>query len=403
MSFLDQLNEHQLEAVQCVDHHLRIIAVAGSGKTRVVTTRIAYLINDCGVYPNKVLAITFTNKAAREMKERVENLLGDVAKAVTISTIHSFCVRLLREDILELGYPRNFTILDADDQKSILRDAYKQMHIDVKSYSYNSVLSYISNNKTNFIDAATAKAGAGKWAGEQIKADVYEFYEKRLKEMYALDFDDLLIFAHRILKSKEEVRAKWQRRFTYLHVDEFQDVDNLQYAIIKLLVKEGSYLCVVGDPDQTIYTWRGAQVDIIMNFERDFPDSHTVVLNENYRSTQQILNGANALIKNNRNRIDKDLFTRVESEDKIIHFSAMDDANEPVWVASKIMTLHHDHVDYRDIAILYRTHRQADILEYCIAPTFCQEVWKKCCWISIFRIASMEVCASMTVRRSRMP
>ncbi|MBV4170292.1 ATP-dependent helicase [[Clostridium] innocuum] len=356
MSFLDQLNEHQLEAVQCVDHHLRIIAGAGSGKTRVVTTRIAYLINDCGVYPNKVLAITFTNKAAREMKERVENLLGDVAKAVTISTIHSFCVRLLREDILELGYPRNFTILDADDQKSILRDAYKQMHIDVKSYSYNSVLSYISNNKTNFIDAATAKAGAGKWAGEQIKADVYEFYEKRLKEMYALDFDDLLIFVHRILKSKEEVRAKWQRRFTYLHVDEFQDVDNLQYAIIKLLVKEGSYLCVVGDPDQTIYTWRGAQVDIIMNFERDFPDSHTVVLNENYRSTQQILNGANALIKNNRNRIDKDLFTRVESEDKIIHFSAMDDANEPVWVASKIMTLHHDHVDYRDIAILYRSN-----------------------------------------------
>ena len=356
MSFLDQLNEHQLEAVQCVDHHLRIIAGAGSGKTRVVTTRIAYLINDCGVYPNKVLAITFTNKAAREMKERVENLLGDVAKAVTISTIHSFCVRLLREDILELGYPRNFTILDTDDQKSILRDAYKQMHIDVKSYSYNSVLSYISNNKTNFIDAATAKAGAGKWAGEQIKADVYEFYEKRLKEMYALDFDDLLIFAHRILKSKEDVRAKWQRRFTYLHVDEFQDVDNLQYAIIKLLVKEGSYLCVVGDPDQTIYTWRGAQVDIIMNFERDFPDSHTVVLNENYRSTQQILNGANALIKNNRNRIDKDLFTRVESEDKIIHFSAMDDANEPVWVASKIMTLHHDHVDYRDIAILYRSN-----------------------------------------------
>ena len=356
MSFLDQMNEHQLEAVQCVDHHLRIIAGAGSGKTRVVTTRIAYLINDCGVYPNKVLAITFTNKAAREMKERVENLLGDVAKAVTISTIHSFCVRLLREDILELGYPRNFTILDADDQKSILRDAYKQMHIDVKSYSYNSVLSYISNNKTNFIDAATARAGAGKWAGEQIKADVYEFYEKRLKEMYALDFDDLLIFAHRILKSKEEVRAKWQRRFTYLHVDEFQDVDNLQYAIIKLLVKEGSYLCVVGDPDQTIYTWRGAQVDIIMNFERDFPDSHTVVLNENYRSTQQILNGANALIKNNRNRIDKDLFTRVESEDKIIHFSAMDDANEPVWVASKIMTLHHDHVDYRDIAILYRSN-----------------------------------------------
>lgn len=356
MSFLEQLNKPQLEAVQCVDHHLRIIAGAGSGKTRVVTTRIAYLINDCGVYPNKVLAITFTNKAAREMKERVEGMLGDVAKAVAISTIHSFCVRLLREDILELGYPRNFTILDGDDQKSILRDAYKQLHIDVKSYSYNSVLAYISNNKTNFIDATMAKASAGKWAGEQVKADVYAFYEKRLKDMYALDFDDLLVFAYRILNSNEEVRSKWQRRFTYLHVDEFQDVDHLQYSIIRLLVKEGSYLCVVGDPDQTIYTWRGAQVDIIMNFERDFSDSRTVILNENYRSTQQILNVANALIKNNRNRIDKDLFTNIEGEDNIVHFTAMDDTNEPVWVAGKIMSLHHGGENYRDIAILYRSN-----------------------------------------------
>lgn len=356
MSYLNQLNEHQLEAVKCIDRHLRIIAGAGSGKTRVVTTRIAYLINECHVYPNKILAITFTNKAAKEMKERVESILGDVSSAVMISTIHSFCVRLLREDIYEIGYPRNFTILDSDDQKSILRDAYKQLHIDVKSYSYNSVLSYISANKTNFIDAAMAKANAGNWASEQIKADVYEFYEKRLKEMYALDFDDLLIFAHKLLSSKPDIRAKWQRRFTYLHVDEFQDVDNLQYAIIRLLVKEDSYLCVVGDPDQTIYTWRGAQVDIIMNFERDFPGSHTVILNENYRSTQQILNGANALIKNNRNRIDKDLFTKIEGESKIIHFSAMDDANEPVWVASKIMAMNHGGIHYHDIAILYRSN-----------------------------------------------
>lgn len=356
VSLLDQLNEHQLEAVKCVDSHLRIIAGAGSGKTRVVTTRIAYLINECGVYPNKILAITFTNKAAKEMKERVETFLGDISRAVNISTIHSFCVRLLREDILEVGYPRNFTILDSDDQKSILRDAYKQLHIDVKSYSYNSVLSYISNHKTNFIDAGMAKASAGNWASEQVKADVYEFYERRLKEMYALDFDDLLIFTHHILDGFADVRAKWQRRFTYIHVDEFQDVDNLQYAIIKLLVKDDSFLCVVGDPDQTIYTWRGAQVDIIMNFERDFPNSKTVVLNENYRSTQQILNGANALIKNNVNRIDKDLFTRIESDDKIIRFSAMDDSNEPVWVASKIKAMNHSGITFRDVAILYRSN-----------------------------------------------
>lgn len=356
MSLLDQLNEKQAEAVRCVDHHLRIIAGAGSGKTRVVTTRIAYLIDEQHVYPNKILAITFTNKAAKEMKERVENILGDVAHAVQISTIHSFCVRLLREDILELGYPRNFTILDSDDQKSILKDAYKQLQVDVKSYSYNGVLSYISGNKTNFIDPNVAKMNAGPWAGEQIKADIYAFYQKRLQEMYALDFDDLLIFAYHILDQFDEVRAKWQRRFRYVHVDEFQDVDNLQYAIIKKIVGDDSYLCVVGDPDQTIYTWRGAQVDIIMNFEKDFPDSKTVILNQNYRSTQQILNGANALIKNNRNRIDKDLFTEIEGDSRIIHFTAMDGDNEPVWVAGKIKTLHHAHIHYRDIAILYRSN-----------------------------------------------
>lgn len=356
MSLLEQLNEKQLEAVKCMDQHLRIIAGAGSGKTRVVTTRIAYLIDEQHVYPNKILAITFTNKAAKEMKERVESILGDVAHAVQISTIHSFCVRLLREDILELGYPRNFTILDSDDQKSILKDAYKQLQVDVKAYSYNSVLSYISANKTNFVDPNMAKAKAGPWAGEQIKADIYMYYQKRLQEMYALDFDDLLIFAYRILHQFDEVKAKWQRRFRYIHVDEFQDVDNLQYAIIKKIVKEDSYLCVVGDPDQTIYTWRGAQVDIIMNFEKDFPNSRTVILNQNYRSTQQILNGANALIKNNRNRIDKDLFTEIEGDSKIVHFTAMDGDNEPVWVAGKIKTLHHAGIDYKDIAILYRSN-----------------------------------------------
>lgn len=356
MSELDELNANQREAVQCTNHHLRIIAGAGSGKTRVVTTRIAYLINDCHVYPNKILAITFTNKAAKEMKERVTRILGDVSNAVNISTIHSFCVRLLREDIYNIGYPRNFTILDSDDQKSILRDAYRQLQIDVKSYSYNSVLSYISGNKTHFVSASDAKNSAGHYEGNKIKADVYTFYEKRLKDMFALDFDDLLIFAYRILHTFEEIRNKWQRRFTYLHVDEFQDVDDLQYKIIKLLVKEDSFLCVVGDPDQTIYTWRGAQVDIIMNFEKDFKDSKTVVLNENYRSTQQILNGANALIKNNVHRIDKDLFTRIESDQRIVHFTSMDDQNEPIWVASKIMGLHQKGVNYYDIAILYRSN-----------------------------------------------
>lgn len=363
MSILDSLNEHQREAVLCTDRHLRIIAGAGSGKTRVVTTRIAYLISQMHVWPNKILAITFTNKAAKEMKERVYSMLGDMTNGIQISTIHSFCVRLLREDIYELGYPRNFTILDGDDQKSILKEAYKKYNIDVKSYSYGNVIGYISNNKTQHVDPAMAKQMAGQWDNELTKAKVYEFYDQRLKEMMALDFDDLLLFAHRLLKNKVEIRNKWQRRFTYVHVDEFQDVDKLQYDIIRYLVGPDSYLCVVGDPDQTIYTWRGAEVNIIMNFERDFDDSHTVVLNENYRSTQAILNGANALIKNNKNRIDKDLFTKNEGDAKIMHFSAMDDMNEPIWVASRIKILYQNGVQYHDIAVLYRSNYLSRSLE----------------------------------------
>lgn len=356
VSFLDNLNKQQLKAVLCTDCHLRIIAGAGSGKTRVVTTRIAYLIDECHIYPNRILAITFTNKAAKEMKERVEAFLGDVAHAVTISTIHAFCVRLLREDIIALGYPRNFTIVDSDDQRSILRDAYKQLHVDVKSYSYHKVLGYISANKTNFVNVDTAMKQAGNWHSERVKAEIYAFYAKRLQEMYALDFDDLLIFTYRILCNHLKLRDKWQRRFQYIHVDEFQDVDALQYSIIQYLVSDTSYLCVVGDPDQTIYTWRGAQVDIIMNFQEDFPNSKNVVLNENYRSTKPILDAANALIKNNRKRIDKDLFTKSRNEDKIVHFTALDDYNEPVWVASKILTMHHNGVHYKDMAILYRSN-----------------------------------------------
>lgn len=363
MSLLDGLNERQKEAVLCTNNHLRIIAGAGSGKTRVVTTRIAYLIDTCQVYPHRILAITFTNKAAREMKERVYRLLEKDSQGIQISTIHSFCVRFLREDIYQIGYPRNFTIIDTDDQKSILKEAYKKYQIDVKSYSYGNVLSYISRQKTNHVTAEMAMANAGNWEGEKVKANVYQFYETRLKDMMSLDFDDLLLVTHGILKNNSEIRNKWQRRFRYLHVDEFQDVDHIQYEIIQYLTGEDSFLCVVGDPDQTIYTWRGAQVDIIMNFDKDFPNAKTVILNQNYRSTQAILNGANALIRNNKNRIDKELFTSNEGIDKITHFSAMDDYNEPIWVASKIKSLHQSGVNYHDIAVLYRSNYLSRSLE----------------------------------------
>lgn len=365
VSYMD-LNAKQYEAMTTVDKHVRIIAGAGSGKTRVVTARIAYLIEKCHVSPQHILAITFTNKAAREMKERVEKMLPHLDSSVKISTIHSFCMRMLREDIYVLGYPRNFTVLDSDDARSILKDAYKQMHIDVKAYSYASMLAYISGNKTGFVSPQTALEMAKYDEKEQIRAKVYEYYQKRLKEMYALDFDDLLLFAHRLLKDAENIRLKWQRKFRYIHVDEFQDVDALQYEIISLLCGENTYLCVVGDPDQTIYTWRGADVGIILRFDRDFKDAKTIILNENYRSTPTILNAANAVIAYNRNRIKKDLYTNNQDEGKIVYFNAVDELSQPTWVAAKIATLHRDQVPYSQIAILYRSNYLSRSLEHAL-------------------------------------
>lgn len=363
MSYLDSLNPSQKEAVTYTEGHLRIIAGAGSGKTRVITTRIAHLIEEVGIAPYRILAITFTNKAANEMKERVTSILHDQAGGIMVSTIHSFCVRLLREDILLMGYPRNFTIVDSDDQKSILKEAYKMYGIEVKSYSYSNVLSYISACKGAEVSPEAALGIANEFTGEKIKAQVYGYYEKRLEAMFALDFDDLLLFTYRLLKSNPEVRAKWQRRFDYIHVDEFQDVDNIQYGIVKYLVSDTCSLCVVGDPDQTIYTWRGANVDIIMNFQKDFAPVHTVMLNENYRSCPSILKGANSVIKNNSNRIDKDLYTSKEEDNKIVHYSAFEEALEPAWVVQQIQRCIQSGANYRDIAILYRSNYLSRSLE----------------------------------------
>ncbi len=364
-SYLNGLNPNQYDAVTHTDSHIRIIAGAGSGKTRVITTRIAYLIEAMGIAPYRILAITFTNKAANEMKERVHAILGDAASGIFVSTIHSFCVRLLREDIHKMGegYPRNFTIVDTDDQKSILKEAYKMYGIEVKSYSYAGVLAYISNCKGAEISPEGAAAIANGFSSEKVKAQVYDYYEKRLQHMKALDFDDLLLFTDRLLKTDQEVRQKWQRRFDYLHVDEFQDVDKIQYSIIRSLVSKTSLLCVVGDPDQTIYTWRGADVNIIMNFEKDFKPAYTVMLNENYRSYPSILKGANSVIKNNQNRIDKDLYTSRVEDNKIIHYSAPDESLEPLWVSQQIVKCVQSGAAYRDIAVLYRSNYLSRSLE----------------------------------------
>jgi len=360
---LRTLNEKQKEAVISLDHHLRIVAGAGSGKTRVITSRIAYLLDECNIRSYRILAITFTNKAANEMKERINRMLNCENSGVQISTIHSLCVRILREEIRYFNYPQNFTILDSDDQKSILKQIYKTLDINVKDYSFGSMLGYISNNKCALVPSYEAKKLAGKFAHAQIMAEVYELYEKKLQEMYALDFDDLLLFVYKLFNTNVEIRHKWQKRYDYIHVDEFQDVDEIQYGIIKNLVGEHCYLCVVGDPDQTIYTWRGASVDIILNMEKDFPGTKSIVLNENYRSTPAILQGANSLIKNNVHRIEKDLFTNNEGNEKIVYYGAADEKEEARWIMRQIEKLHKQGCKYRDIAILYRSNYLSRSLE----------------------------------------
>lgn len=349
-SVIDSLNAPQKEAALTLDKDVRIIAGAGSGKTRVLMARIASLV-DNGILPWRILAITFTNKAAREMKERLQTLLQDAARDVRISTIHSLCVRILREDASAIGYPKNFTILDGDDQKSMLRTIYKELDMDRTTFSPAAVLGKISGWKTAGYSPEEAQ---DQTDGPEAKA--YELYERQLEDMKAMDFDDLLLKTRHLLGTNQEVRDKWQNRLDYIHVDEFQDVDPVQYDIIRLLKRPDAFLCVVGDPDQTIYTWRGAAVDIILNFARDFPNTRTVILNENYRSSQTILDAANALIAHNHGRIEKDLFSSIESDRKIETFQAQDESQEPLQVARDITRARKEGLEYRDIAVLYRSN-----------------------------------------------
>jgi len=360
---LSILNENQKEAVLSDDQYLRIIAGAGSGKTRVLTMRIAHLIEDEDIRPYKILAITFTNKAANEMKERVLNMLEDTGSSPWISTIHSLCVRILRQDIEVMGWPKNFTIMDTDDQKSVVKEAYKEFDIDSQKFSYASTISYISNNKTAGINVEKAYELAGSYREDQVRAKVYEYYINRQKSMFALDFDDLIITTVSLFAKYKDVLEKWQNRFEYILVDEFQDIDSVQYKLIRYLAGDYNSLYVVGDPDQTIYTWRGADVNIIMDFVKDFKGAKTIILNENYRSTDSILNGANSLIQNNRNRVKKDLFTQKKSDEKIVHYAASGDEYQASWIAAKIKELHQKGQSYNDFAVLYRSNYLSRSLE----------------------------------------
>ena len=351
------LNPKQKEAATYLDSHLRIIAGAGSGKTRVLTYRIAYLIEEVGIEPRHILAITFTNKAANEMRQRVVDLLGEYASGALLCTIHSLCVRILRQHIHAFHYPHHFVIMDEEDQKSLLKKIFKDKNIDSKTMSVKSCIHYISSCKMAEISPQKAYKLAGDFIGEAKKAIVYQEYEKYKEEHFMLDFDDLLLKTVELFEKFPEILEKWQRKFQYIHVDEFQDVGNIDYKLIHLLSGQAT-LCVVGDPDQTIYSFRGSDVNYIMNFDKDYSHVKTIILDQNYRSTKTILDISNNLIRKNKNRLEKDLFTQLEDGDKVVHYSAGDEEAEAEFVCQTIENIIHqvDGVNYHDLAILYRAN-----------------------------------------------
>lgn len=353
--YLLNLNDRQLQAVTTKSQYVRVIAGAGSGKTRVLTTRILYLIDQWGIPSENILAITFTNKAAKEMKDRIEKMVDDNGNSSFISTIHSFCLYFLRREIKVLDYPSNFSVIDADDQKLIIKEAIKQYDIENTKGEISNILNYISNNKAAGIDclAALDMANNDKYT---MYAKAYQYYMDRCKQQYYLDFDDLLLFTNRILKTKSQIKEKWQKKYQFILVDEFQDIDNVQYELISHLASETSYVYVVGDPDQTIYSWRGANINIILDFDKKFKNAETIILNQNYRSTQNILNGANSLISYNKNRVKKDLISQNSAGDKIIHFSAGSEESESMYIVDKINSFLAKGNNYQDIAILYRSN-----------------------------------------------
>ncbi len=361
MSKYDTLNEKQREAVFTTNGPLLLLAGAGSGKTRVLTHRIAYLIEN-GISPYSILAITFTNKAAREMKERTASLC-EQGESVWISTFHSTCVRILRREIEHLRYDSNFTIYDTDDQTKLIKECLKELSIDEKAYPPKMIISKIGEQKDNLITAeAFAKLSHGQYFEETI-AKVYTLYQNKLYNNNALDFDDIIFKTVELFKKHPEVLEKYQDRFLYIMVDEYQDTNSSQYELVRLLAFKNRNLCVVGDDDQSIYGWRGANISNILDFEKHFNGAKVIKLEENYRSTQNILNAANIVVKNNRTRKDKTLFTSNKEGEKINHFKAGTDFEEGTFIAEKIKEEVVKGKKYSDFAILYRTNSQSRSIE----------------------------------------
>lgn len=364
MSIYDKLNEQQKEGVFTTEGAVLILAGAGSGKTGVLTHRIAHLIDDLGVNSYNILAITFTNKAAKEMKERVDRLVGMGADSAWIMTFHAACVRILRRYICRIGYDNNFTIYDTDDQKSVIKDILKRKNLDPKQYKDRTILSVISNAKDNLISPDDMYQSSGGNYNTMKTAEIYREYQEQLKKNNAVDFDDIIGLTVKLFNEDKEVLRYYQERFRYIMVDEYQDTNRAQFNLIRLLAGGHGNLCVVGDDDQSIYKFRGADINNILDFEKYFNDAKIIKLEQNYRSTQKILDVANEVIKNNAGRKDKRLWTSVKDGTKVIFNGYENGYEEARGIAEDIAHRHlHDRKDYSDFAILYRTNAQSRSLE----------------------------------------
>ena len=362
-SLLTGLNKEQQQAVQHTEGPLLILAGAGSGKTKVLTVRIAHLLAQ-GVNPYEILAITFTNKAAKEMKSRVEGLVGDVANRIWLSTFHSFCAKFLRFEIDSfLGYNSNFTIYDTSDSQAVIKAALKALNLDDKYYPVGAMIAAISDAKNQLLFASDFRKQARDFYQQKV-ADVYEYYERELRKNNALDFDDLLLVSVKLLQSNAAVLDKYSHRFRYVMIDEYQDTNHAQYLLAKLLASHWKNIAVVGDADQSIYAWRGADIQNILDFEKDYPNCTSIKLEQNYRSTKIILDAANAVIDNNEGRPEKNLWTDKIEGVKIQHFTAQSEHEEAAFIGDTIAKKHDIHdVPYGDMAILYRTNAQSRVLE----------------------------------------
>lgn len=363
IEFLNTLNKAQQEAVTHTEGPLLIMAGAGSGKTRVLTHRIAYLMEEKSVSPNNILAITFTNKAAREMKDRVRKLVGPESEYMWVSTFHSMCVRILRRDIDRIGYNRNFTIIDSSDQLTVMKQVLKNLNIDPKQYDPRAMIGQISNAKNELITAEQFTDQANSFFEKQV-ASIYTAYQKMLRKNQALDFDDLIMETIHLFKRVPEVLSYYQHRFQYIHVDEYQDTNHAQYFLVKQLASRYQNLCVVGDSDQSIYRWRGANIQNILSFEKDYPNARTIYLEQNYRSTKSILDAANHVINHNKGRKPKKLWTENEAGNKITYFQGGTEREEALFVTEKINALlENGTYTASEIAILYRTNAQSRAVE----------------------------------------